>query len=115
MRSRRKFHIRFRRVVQVILRFIFYTILFSAIFYAVKGLFGGGGKPRGGAKGEEDAFSGEAMIACPECETYFPTGIGVPGRTRGGKFLFCAEECAEKFKLRGGPPREESPPDQGRG
>jgi hypothetical protein len=102
-------------VVNVVLRFIFYAILFWAIYYAVKGLFGGGQKPRGSAKGEEDAFSGEAMIACPECETYFPAGIGVPGRIRGSKYLFCAEECAERFKSRGGPPREESPPDSGRG
>lgn len=102
-------------MAQVILRFIFYSILFGAIYYAVKGLFGGGAKPRGGANGEEDASQGEAMIACPECETYFPAGIGVPGRIRGSKYLFCAEECAGKFKSRGGPPPEESHPDQGRG
>ncbi len=97
----------------MILRFIFYSILFSAIIYAVKGLFGGGGKPRGGAQGEEDASQGEAMIACPECETYFPAGMGVPARIRGSKYMFCAEECAERFKSRGGPPRKESPPGQG--
>ena len=99
----------------MILRLVFYAVLFGAIYYAVKGLLGGGKKPGGSANGNEVAISGDAMIVCPECGTYFPDGIGVPDRIRGKKHLFCADDCAGKFKLRGGPPGEESPPDQGRG
>ena len=92
----------------MILRLIFYAILFGAIYYAVRGLFGGGESARG--EGGADEGSDDAMIACPECGTYFPRGIGVPGRVRGRKYLFCAEECAQGYRSRGGPPPDgESP------
>jgi hypothetical protein len=90
----------------VILRLIFYILLFGAIYYAVRGLFAGGIS----GKREEDDPSDDVMIACPECGTYFPGGMGVSCRVRGRKYLFCSEECAQKFNSRGGPPQEENIP-----
>ena len=102
-------------MVKVILRLIFYALLFGAIYYAVRGLFGGARATRRGAREEAGEHSSDAMIACPECGTYFPMGIGVSSRMRGKKYLFCAEECAQSFRSRGGPPQDDSVPDQGEG
>lgn len=102
-------------MVDVILRIIFYALLFGIIYYAVKGLFGGVRGPRGDAKGGADEPPGNTMIACPECDTYFPVDIGVPGRVRGKKFMFCGVECAQGFRARGGPPGDETSKDQDEG
>lgn len=104
----------FFRVVAVIVRLIFYGVLIGAIYYALKGLFGGEGDARRGYEGEGEP-SADAMIPCPECETYFPAGIGVSGRIRGKKYLFCSEECLRSFRSRGGPPPKEGPSGNGNG
>ncbi len=94
----------------MILRLIFYAVVFYAIYYALKGLFGSISKQMGGGRAEGEEIADDEMVACPECGTYFPTGIGVPRRLRRENQLLCGEECAQKFAERGGPPPEESPP-----
>ena len=88
----------------MILRIIFYAIVFYAIYYALKGLFGSISKQMNGERAEEGEAADDEMVACPECGTYFPTGIGVSRRLGRGSHLLCGDECAQKFAERGGPP-----------
>jgi hypothetical protein len=87
----------------MILRIIIYGLIFYAIFYALKGLFGSISKQMDGSEGSGDDVADDEMLICPECGSYFPTSICVPGRVRRERLLFCGEECAKIYGDRGGP------------
>lgn len=99
------------------IRILIYAVIFYVIIYALKGLFGGISRQmsgaRGGARGAAVEALDDEMIVCPECETYFPSGIGLSRRVRRERFRFCGEECAGKFSLRGGPPSEDESKGEG--
>jgi len=88
----------------MIFRVIFYAVLFYAIYYALKGFFGGISRRIDGARSGDGGATGDEMVVCPECGTYFPSEFGVNRRVRWERFRFCGEECAEKFSLRGARP-----------
>ena len=91
----------------MIIRILFYAIVLYAIYYALKGLFGSISKQMDGAGGGGDAEpADDEMIVCPECGTYFPSGIGIIHRVRRERLRFCGGDCAKAFAARGGPPPE---------
>ncbi len=85
------------------LRLIFYLVLSWLIYYLIRSLISGIG---GSARNKREAESGldDEMLNCPECETFFPSRIGITKRAGGGRHSFCSVSCAEKFAERGGPP-----------
>ena len=97
------------------IRILIYAVIFYVIIYALKGLFSGISRRMGGARGGAVEALDDEMIVCPECETYFPSGIGLSRRVRRERFRFCGEECAGKFSLRGGPPSEGESESEGEG
>ncbi len=95
------------------MRIIIYAAILYAILYALRGIFGSINKQvnrdeRGDGSGGDVAADDE-MIVCPECGTYFPSGIGIPRRVGRERHSFCGEECAQGYSLRGGPPEEAGP------
>ncbi len=92
----------------MILKIIIYAAIFYAIFYALKGIFGSIQRQVSEEEGGDGSGGGEVaddeMIVCPECGTYFPSGIGIPRRVGRERHRFCGEECAGEFSVRGGPP-----------
>ncbi len=87
-------------------RFIFYLVLSWLIFYLVRSLFSGFGRAAKKNREGEDGVDDE-MLNCPECETFFPSRMGITKRAGGGRHSFCSVSCAEKFAERGGPPGSE--------
>ncbi len=84
-------------------RFIFYLVLSWLIFYLIRSLISGVTQKKTEA---EDGVDDE-MLNCPECETFFPSRMGITKRAGGGRHSFCSVSCAEKFAERGGPPEAE--------
>lgn len=89
------------------LRIIFYLVLSWLIYYLIRSLISGitgAGRKSPEAEGGLD----DEMLNCPECETFFPSRIGITKRAGGGRRSFCSVACAEKFAERGGPPEAEA-------
>ena len=88
------------------LRIIFYLVLSWLIYYLIRSLIGG---ITGAGRKNPEAGDGldDEMLNCPECETFFPSRIGITKRAGGGRHSFCSVACAEKFAERGGPPAAE--------
>jgi hypothetical protein len=86
----------------MIIRIIIYALIFYAIYYALKGLFGGISRQMD-ESGTGDDVADDEMLICPECGSYFPTSISVPQRIKRERLLFCGEECAKIYRDRGGP------------
>ncbi len=85
-------------------RFIFYLALSWGIYYLIRSLISGMTQKN---RETQDALDDE-MLNCPECETFFPSRMGITKRAGGGRHSFCSTSCAEKFAERGGPPGAES-------
>ena len=84
-------------------RFLFYLALSWGIFYLIRSLISGVGSAARKNRETQDALDDE-MLNCPECETFFPSRMGITKRAGGGRRSFCSISCAEKFAERGGPP-----------
>lgn len=89
------------------LRIIFYLVLSWLIYYLIRSLING---ITGAGRKNIEAEDGldDEMLNCPECETFFPSRIGITKRAGGGRHSFCSVSCAEKFNERGGPPEAEA-------
>ncbi len=84
-------------------RLIFYLALSWGAYYLVRSLLGSVKSAVSQNRTRADALDDE-MWSCPECETFFPSRLGVSRRAGGARRSFCCDACAEKFASRGGPP-----------
>ena len=77
------------------IKIIFLAVLAYILFRLVKGVFSPRTKiDRGKAGGVIDE-----MVQDPFCGTYIPRRESVRRVIEGKEYLFCSDECAEKFAL----------------
>jgi hypothetical protein len=74
-------------LLRLLLLFLIFYILFSALKSVLLGRKGGSGHTN---------QLGESMVLDPQCQTYVPKSEAI---VRAGKF-FCSEECARLYLAR---------------
>lgn len=81
----------------MIIKYIFYAILFYILYRLIKGIFLAPAKQPGRRERAAGNAVIDEMVIDPVCRVYIPKREAITARVQGETIYFCSQECKEKY------------------